>query len=147
MSSPKSRASSSAHFREEAPSWKVLIGSFQNLGVKCACPNDIDLLRDFSPKSLNYIFDSILMYHQLGVGLRPFHFSVIPCTSCQIWDYQRHVAVARTAKIPGSVANATSCPHSKNEFMSLSECKNVINCLLVTYTYSLYLIILNEHNL
>jgi hypothetical protein len=41
--------------------------------------------------------------------------------------------LATTAKIPGKVADATSCPHSKNELMLLSEYKNVTICLLLTY--------------
>jgi hypothetical protein len=82
------------------------------------------------------------MYNSLAWVLDGPTFKVIACISCQISDYQRHVAtLARTATIPGNAVNATACSHSKNELMLLSECKNVTTCLL--FTYSLYLIALN----
>jgi hypothetical protein len=48
-------------------------------------------------------------------------------------DYQIHLAVAKTAKIPGKVADVTTCPHSKNKPMPLSEGKNVTISLLFSY--------------
>jgi hypothetical protein len=73
------------------------------------------------------------MYNQLGLGSGRPTFKFIACIYCQILDYQRHAAVAKTAKILGKVADATFYQHSKNELMLLSECKNVTVCLLFTY--------------
>jgi hypothetical protein len=41
----------------------------------------------------------------------------------------------KRAKISGKVANATSCPLSKNGIMSRSEFKNVTRRFVLTYTH------------
>jgi hypothetical protein len=98
-------------------------------------PNDIELLRYFGPSSFNGTFGSSLIYSQLGLGNWPSHFQFIACTICQILVYQKHAAVDKTAKIPGNISNATSCPHNKNELMLLSDYKNVtVYYLLIACT-------------